>query len=91
MRSIRVRRAHLLLVVETFFEREQESIFELEEVAISAELGHTFQGRKLAQKSRQEVQHTHQDAHSMDFKVRTTFCWHINRERGATLNTDRTV
>ena len=58
MRSITVRRAHSLLVVETFFEREQESIFELEEEAISTELGHAFQGKKLAWKSRQEVQHT---------------------------------
>jgi hypothetical protein len=60
MRSSRVRRAHPLWVVETFFEREQESIFKLEEEAIFAELGHTFQGYKLAQKSRQEVQHTQQ-------------------------------
>jgi hypothetical protein len=57
MRSIRVRRAHPLLVVETFLRESKRRIFEFEEEAISAELGHAFQGWKLAWKSRQEVQH----------------------------------
>ena len=42
MRSIRVRRAHPLLVVETFLRERKRRIFELEEEAISGELGHAF-------------------------------------------------
>jgi hypothetical protein len=43
-------------------------IFELEEEAIFAELGHAFQGWKLAQKSRQEVQHNSRP-YSTDLRV----------------------
>jgi hypothetical protein len=45
------------MVVETFLRESKRIIFELEEETIFAELGHAFQGWKLAQKSSQEVQY----------------------------------
>jgi hypothetical protein len=56
VRSISVGGCTHSCVVETFL-REQEQKFEFEKEAIFAEIGHTFQGCKLAQKSRKTVQH----------------------------------
>ena len=61
------------------WESKRGSIFEQQESSHFWELGHTFQGRIIAQKSRQRFI-IHRRSYSMDFEVHTVTCVHRNRD-----------